>query len=285
MKKYIFTVIVLVMFISLSAVFDDYSPSPQFRAMGDCGASLSRTADGIFYNPAGLYYSSSNINLNYTHPFDNDFSTLSSVSLVTKLPKYFGAIAFGLESMDIDYLDVDLTSEKTYSIGHSFRLFKDFHSEATLGYTLNFYSLTYEGLGSDNAFGINVGAQATLHQRTHIGFYVENINNPEIIAENSKHDLPQKLSTGISYQPYPGVTTTIELKKSLNKSIALGETEIHSGVELLLFKSLALRMGARNNPNSYSVGLGYNFKNIIFNYSFNTHIMGDTHHFGIGYKY
>lgn len=278
-------IIVLLATLSLSAVFDDYSPSPRYRAMGDCGASLSRTSDGIFYNPAGLFYSDNNININYTKPFSNDFFTLTSISYATKLPSFFGSVAFGMESFDVDYMDVNLSSEKTYTLGHAFRLFKDYHSEATFGYSVNMYSLSYDDLGSDFTLGLNVGAQATLHQRTLIGFFVENITNPEIETDSYKHDLPQKLMTGISYQPYSGVTTSLELKKSLNKSISNGETEIHAGVELNLYKIIDLRLGVRNNPNSYSAGLGLNYMNFIMNYSFNTHITGDTHHFGIGYKY
>ncbi len=279
MKK----IIILVLLFSVSmlfASFNDYEPSVRARGMSGAYTTISQESDGVFYNPAALNIGKNNVSLSSVKLFGNSFSTLNTASFSAKLPKKFGTLAFGLQAFDASYQGVDLTSEKKYSLAHSLCILGDIHSKIYVGYALNFYHLAIDTFGSQTSFGLNVGALAILHQRTRLGFTVSNINNPKIGKDNAS-DLPQKFAVGISYIPYEGVITALDLKKEFGEP-----TEIHAGTEVKIHKSFYLRAGVRNQPTSFSMGFRFTKFNINVDYSFNTHsVLGITHHFGIGYNF
>lgn len=280
MKKILLISILLMAILSLNAVFNDYEPSPRARALS--GAFYSTSDDGfaVFYNPAGLIRAQKNIAISYTKRYGLDFSVLSTAVVSWDLPGKYGTIGLGMMSHDVDYMDVNLMSEKVYALSHSFILMQDIHSEIALGYTFNLYHLSIDGFGDQPSFGLNVGAIATLHQRTRIGFTVDNINNPKM-GEDNRHDLPQKMSIGIAYKPYQNITTILELRKSVNDP-----TEIHAGAEVNVFDILDLRFGVRNEPASFSAGAGFLLYNVAVDYGYSGHSTLDgTHHIGLGYKF
>ena len=270
--------LMLIITTSLFSIFDDYEPSPKARAMGGAFYSTSDDANGVFYNPAGLSLAGNDLKISNTKRFGDDFQILTNVAVSMKLPK-FGVLGIGLQAFDVEYLGVTLQSEKTYSISHSFTLMKDIHSEIHFGYTANMYHLTFDTFGNQPAFGVNIGALAILHQRTQLGFTVTNLNNPKV-GKNNNYDLPQKIAVGISYLPYQNLVTSLELKKSF-----AGVTEIHAGSEITIVDAFKLRFGVRSNPASYSTGFNFKLYGITIDYAFNTHILGNTHHFGIGYQF
>ena len=265
---------------TLNAVFDDYEPSVRARGMGGAFYSLSDDASGIFYNPAGLIRSQEHVTISYTRIFGNDFQVLKTAAFTMPLPARAGSIGLGLQALDVDYLDVNLMSEKVYSIAHSFTLMSDVHSSFHVGYSGNVYHLTMDRFGNETAFGLNLGALVILHHRTRLGFAVDNINNPKI-GENNKHEIPQRLAMGLTYNPYPGVSTSFELKKPFAQA-----TQIHTGAEVEVHKLLTLRVGLRNHPASFSCGATIKYQDINIDYGLNTHsVLKNTHHFGIGYGF
>ena len=279
MRKIIIALCLVLLTASLAAIFDDYEPSPRARAMGGAYYSISDDANAIFYNPAGLHSAGNSIIVGYSKLFDNDFQVLNTVAFSMQLPRKFGTLGIGMQSLDVDFQDVNLMSEKIYALSHSFNILNDIHSNFDIGYTLNMYHLSIDGFGEQPAFGINLGALATVHQRTQIGFAITNLNNPSV-GEDNAHDLPQKMAMGISYHPYTDVITSLELKKTLN-----AKTEIHAGTEVKVVEMLYLRCGVRSEPTSYSMGARFDMYNIIVDYGFNTHTIDATHHFSIGYKF
>jgi len=272
-------IILLIITSSLFGIFDDYEPSPRARAMGGAFYSTSNDANGVFYNPAGLSLAGNDLKISNTKRFGDDFQILTNVAISMELPKKFGVLGIGLQAFDVEYLGVTLMSEKVYALSHSFTLMKDIHSEIHFGYVANMYHLSIDTFGNQPAFGVDIGALAILHQRTQLGFTVSNLNNPKVGIDNT-HELPQKIAVGISYLPYHNLITTLELKKTF-----AGVTEIHAGSELALAEMFKLRFGVRSNPASYSAGFNFNIYGIMIDYGFNTHILGNTHHFGLGYKF
>jgi hypothetical protein len=279
MKKIIIALCLVLLTINLAAMFDDYEPSPRARAMGGAYYSVSDDANAIFYNPAGLNCAKNSLIAGYSSLFGNDFQILNTIAFSMQLPRKFGTIGIGLQSMDVDFQDVNLLSEKVYALSHSFNILHDIHSNLDIGYSFNMYHLSIEGFGEQPAFGINFGALATLHQRTKIGFTITNLNNPSM-GEDNAHDIPQKMAMGLSYNPYNDVITSFELKKTFN-----GITEVHAGAEVKVAEMLYLRCGVRSGPTSYSMGARFNMYNIIVDYGFNTHTIEATHHFSIGYMF
>ncbi|HCX72424.1 MAG TPA: hypothetical protein DHM37_01780 [Candidatus Cloacimonas sp.] len=283
LKKNITLIAILLVAFNLFGVFDDYEPSPRARAMGGAYYTTSNEADAIFYNPAGLNLAETNLMGSYTKPFSNDFQVVNTLAFTTALPGKFGNIGIGVQSMDVEWQDVELMSERVYALSHAFALLEDVHSSIFLGYTANLYHLSMHELGSETAFGLNLGALAILHARTRLAFSVSNLNNPKLGEDNSQ-ELPQKLAGGISYEPYSGVITALELKKTINNKTK-SDTEIHVGTEIKVVDPLTLRFGVRNHPNSYSMGARFSLYNVCLDYAFNTHVTGNTHHFGLGYNF
>lgn len=286
MKKIILFVFVFALSFNLMAIFDDYEPSPRARAMGGAFYTTSNDQMAVFYNPAGLNLAGSGVAVAYSQIFGNEFQELSVLGFSYQMPKWYGTIGLGLKAMDVEYMDVNMMSEKTYNLSHSFTLLNDVHSQIYLGYALNMFYLDMDTFGSETDIGIDLGALVVLHQRTRLAFAISNINDPEFGKENDA-ELAQKMTMGIAYEPYPKVTTALELKKTWGLGGVEGEkTEIHAGTEFEVHKLLTLRAGVRNQPSSYSFGAGVHAHNFVIDYAYNTHaVLSGTHHIGLRYKF
>ncbi|MCF7912161.1 MAG: hypothetical protein K9M99_06515 [Candidatus Cloacimonetes bacterium] len=286
MRKTIFLIIIFALSLNLLAIFNDYEPSPRARAMGGAYYSLSNDPMAVFYNPAGLSLAGNGVATSYSQLFGNNFQELTVLGFSYELPYRLGTFGLGLQSMDVDYLEVNLMSEKIYNLSHSFTLLKDIHSEIYLGYSLNMYSLDMDSFGSETDLGINLGALAILHQRTRLAFTVSNLNNPAFGKEDDE-ELAQKMAIGIAYEPYPDVVTAIEMKKTYGLGGVEGEkTELHTGMEFKINELLTLRAGLRTQPVSYSAGAGIHAYGVQIDYGYNTHaVLSGTHHIGLSYKF
>ncbi|MEA3476432.1 MAG: hypothetical protein U9R23_08350 [Candidatus Cloacimonadota bacterium] len=290
MRKILITIFVLMLstlvFANIeSNIFGDYEPSARARGMGGAFIASCYYASAIFYNPAALQTATAGVNTGYAKLFGNDFQILRTGALAYHLPK-FGTIALGIKKMGVEYQDVELLSEGTYSLAHSLLLIGDIHSKLYLGYTVNLNHISFGETvgefdpGEESVFGLDFGALAVLHQRTRIAFAVKNINNPSV-GKGRTWDLPQFLTIGIAYQPYHGVTTELDLKQKFSE-----DTKINFGIEFEIVDNFWLRTGASTYPNSISGGVGFLIKDIKFDYGVNSHsVLNPTHHFSIGYQF
>ena len=285
MKKLIILFAIVFSIISLNAIFKDYTPSVAARGMGGAFYSSGDDVTSIFYNPACLVLTEDQVKFGYTRLFNEKFMVNKTFSFSYDIPK-FGKAGFAIQAFDVEYLDEDLMSEKIFTLAHSFKLLKDYSSELYFGYTANMYTLDIMDNSNAASFGLNIGMLGILYKRTQIGFAITNINKPEI--GKSHEEIPQKMAIGITYLPYSGVKTSIELKKELNSEFSseYDKTEIHSGLEVELFEVLALRAGVSNNPYSLSFGFGVNAKDVLVDYAYNTHSnLNGTHHISVGYQF
>ncbi len=280
-SKYILVLVLfLISTVALSAIFDNYEPSARARAMGGAYASVSDDAGGVFYNPAGIGLGANNVQIGFSNLYNMEFSQLKTASGIYTLPKGLGTVGIGMESFDVNFEDTNLMSEGTYTFAHSLTLVKDIHSQIILGYTASLYHLQMVEYGSESTFGVGFGGLAVLHQRTRIGFFASNLNSPDM-GKNNEEKLPKRLDAGISYIPYEGVTTSVDLKQDFGQA-----TEIHGGVEVSVFPMFALRFGVHNNPSVYSMGAGFKVQKIQLDYTYMIHAVLDaTHHFSVGYQF
>jgi len=291
MKKLGFIVIIILLTTSFiyaeinSNVFGNYQPSARARGMSGAFVASCNDPNAIFYNPGALAYAEQGISLGYAQLFNNSFQILMSGALAYRLPG-IGTISLGMQTMDVEYEGYKLQQEGTYSLAHSFLLMGDVHSQLYVGYGLNLYYLkfgeTVGGIdpGNQTTYGVNLGALATLHQRTHIAFAVKNLNNPSMGSDQT-FDLPQHMAIGVAYEPYDGVITEIDLSQYLGEP-----TKIQAGIEFEVMENFWLRTGASTNPNSISAGFGLLFKGIKIDYGYSNHpVLSDTHQFSIGYQF
>ncbi len=280
MKKIIIALILVTNVYLLLAVFNDYQPSARARAMGNAFVALSDDPNGVFFNPAGLYTVPMSASVGMAQLFGQQFSELKTGSLAYPLPANWGTAALGIKSFDVDFEDEVLMAENQYVLAHGFKLMEDIHSSIHVGWSANLYELAMDGYDKDTAFGVNLGAIATLHQRTRFGFAVTNLNQPKM-GENNQHSLPRQFSMGIAYTPYDQVVTSVEMKKDFAQ-----DTEFMGGVEFRLFDPLWLRAGVHQNPATWSAGASFRLIGIILDYSFTQHAVLDaTHYLNIGYRF
>ena len=279
--KRIIVIAVLISLASLYAgVFEDFQPSARARGMGGAFTGVSDDVSALFFNPAGLVQTNFGIIVGGAQLQNQEFAEFKTLAIGYRLPKGLGTVALGGRLFDVDFEDATLMAEQTFSLGHAFTLVSDIHSQIFFGYSGNLYRLSYDEEDPEDAIGVDLGAMAILHQRTRLGFSVQNINQPQLGNQN-QIELPRKLAMGVSYIPYEGVTTSVELRKDF-----ANKTEFMGGVEAQLFEPFVIRAGVHQNPASWNAGATFRVRGIHVDYAFSSHsVLDGTHYFNLGYKF
>lgn len=280
MKKLIILSLILVQTAFLLAVFDDYIPSARARGMGGAYTAVADDINSIFFNPAGLTNVNIEVMAGYSSLYGQEFSEYKTGAFGFRLPQKLGTLAFSGRMFDIDFDEESLMSEQIWSASHAFNLQSDIHSQISLGYTVNFNRLQFDGEKTDTAVAIDLGATALLHGRTKFGFCVSNLNQA-VMGDSNQNTLPSRLALGISYLPYDRVTTSIEIKKDFAQ-----ETEFMAGVEALLFDPLSIRFGVHQNPATWNGGIGLELQGLKIDLSYSTHtVLPGTFYTNLGYEF
>lgn len=270
-----------------AGVFDSRDPSARATAMSEANLAVVSDVWAVYYNPAGL------ARLNCfqfataaQRPFNQPFFSNTFFGAAVPLPEKYGTLGLTAEYYGVRYGGNDLSKEITITLSHGFYLLKDLNSTLSVGYNLKYYywelgkSVGGLDLGSAGTFGVDVGLQASIWERTYVGAFAYNINAPRIGSQVS-HDLPQRLVIGAAYRPVSGLITSL----AFDKTIGL-DTHLRAGFEFLSVEWLALRVGASTNPNRFSFGFGFNFKGFGIDYSFLNHpVLPETHKFGLMYEF
>ncbi len=289
MKNLKFFMVIVLLSISLAAlnaragIFDNRYPGARNTAMGGTGVAIANDVWSAYYNPAGLSrVEQPEVGTSYLRLFNVSFLRNFFGASVYPLPGKYGAASLSFEYFGVNYEDETLSGEYTLSLSHGFYLMNDIHSSLAFGYSLKAYhwtlgqSLEWGDLGSASTFGLDVGLQASVYGRTYLGVYFLNINTPQI-GEYTKHDLPQRVVVGMAYQPYDGVTTSLDF----NHTIGVNGMQLWGGAEFNVFNNLFLRFGGTTNPNRFSAGLGLQFAQLKLDYALLTHSeLGETHQVG-----
>ncbi|MBU1674709.1 hypothetical protein KKA85_02875, partial [bacterium] len=252
------------------AAFENVDISPRARGMGDAAVAVADDAFAPYFNPAGLArIQGVALGNSYVKPYGLGFNEQMYLGGVIPGTPRLGNFGFGIRHFAVEYQEVSLEKEITYTLAHGIMLYEDLHSAVSFGTALNLYSLefgkTVSGFdpGQDIVAGFDVGLLVTLHRRTRIGVLVKNMNNPQIGLDNE--ELTSRLHGGIAYLPYDGVTTTFEFENTID-----GETQYHGGVEFSVLGDLLLRAGVMTNPGKYTGGFGYAYQGFVVNYGFSS---------------
>ena len=269
------------------AAFEDIEVSPRARALGGSWAALRDDAYSVFHNPAGLAWAGRlQVGASTVRPFGYDFSQQNTAAAAFALPGRWGGLGAGARGFGVEYLGETLTRENTFGVAHGFHLRRDRQSELAIGWAVNLYSLEYgrsvTGIdpGDAMALGVSVGAMAVVRERTRVGFQALNFNNPEI-GDRDQEELRRRVSVGVSYAPYAGVETVLEIANELGEAV-----QYRGGAEFEVAEFLLLRGGIRANPSVFTAGIGLRWTGIQLDYGFSTGggVLEDTHHLGIGYS-
>jgi hypothetical protein len=265
------------------ALFDDIAPSPRARALGEAMTSIVDDAWAYYYNP-GMLPRLPGLNgaVTTVQPSGLSFMRMTTLAVASQLPGRAGGVSFGWRYFGVENGSTTLSRENTLSVSHGFMLFGDASTSASVGWTLNFFhaefapSVTGIDPGSAWSYGFDIGGAVTVYDRTTVGFFARNINNPTI--GDDAEELEQQAALGISYQPYPGVTTAIDVRDGLRTKL-----RIHGGLEFEIVPRLQLRFGIETEPSKLTGGFGLHLPKVSIDYGFSTGggVLDASHHFGL----
>jgi hypothetical protein len=262
-------------------VFDSMDVSSKARGMGGAWTASADDATAMFYNPACLVRSDGPSGYaTLLQPNSQAFEMLGFFAYGMPIGEDQG-FGVSFRTFGVEYEDVDLMDEKTLSLGYAKLLLKDLHSALYMGGGLNIYMLDFGAtqtidLGSDRTYGIDLGVLGILRERTRVGFMLHNMNQP--VLGVGGEPLPQWLAVGVSYRPYYGVTTELDIRALRGE-----DPEVHMGMEFGITEFLDMRFGFQTEPNSLTGGLTLARlplgRPVDVDYAYSTHsVLPGTHH-------
>jgi hypothetical protein len=273
------------------ALFEDLPPNPRARALGEAMTSFVDDAWAYYYNPAMLpWLAQLHGGVSTVQPNGADFNRQTTLAVAASLGR--NGVAFGWRTYGVENGDTDLLRENTLSVAHGFVLFQDASTSAAFGWTLNFHhadlgrTVGASGTGSDGfdpgsawAVGLDIGGAVSVYSRTRVGFFARNLNNPTI--GDDAEELRQQVGVGISYRPYAGVTTALDVKNGLGEVF-----RVHGGLEFEIAPQLELRFGLETEPSRFNGGFAVHLPRLDLDYGFGSGggVLDASHQFGIGVR-
>ncbi|MGQ9810655.1 MAG: hypothetical protein ACUVQ7_04850 [bacterium] len=275
--------LILVVFASsgMAYVFDTPDVSSKARGMGGAWVACGDDASAIFYNPASLVeVNGRSVYVSMFRPNGQEFANLSFLAYSCPLAGSH-KLAVGFRLLGVEYQEVKLLTESTLSFAYGLPLLRDIHSSLYVGGVANIYSLDFGptsevDLGSGTTFGVDLGIIGVLRDRTRIGLFIKNLNEPTL-GDTRREPLPQWITAGVSYRPYFGVVTELDIR-----SVRGEQTEVHMGMEFEAADFLRLRFGFQTEPHSLAGGFSVGSKHFALDYSYSGHtVLPGTHHFAL----
>lgn len=227
----------------------------QFKIFS-CSAALS----GIEETELGAFYSPS--------PFG-----------MTEMATHAGAFLCPLKPFNLaaaySSYGFDLYRERSFYIC----LAKKFEGKLGLGLAAVFRQISIKNYSSAHAICLNFSVLYPLFDGLNCAFLIENLTNSSY--GNTEDQIPRKISTGLMFSPFNGISLMAELEKEgfFPLSPALG-------IEYSIMNLIFLRAGTRSSPDSYSMGLGLAYKFIEMDFSFQSYgQLGSTKEGSITFKF
>jgi len=259
-------------------VFDSIDVSSKARGMGGAWTASCDDATAVSYNPALLLeVSRMSVAFTYFQPNQQSFESLAYAAFSFPVWRK-QRMAVSLRHFGVDYQGQDLESESTLTFSHAFPVLKDIHSRFYVGYGINVYMLEFGrtenfDLGNENSLGLDLGLVGILRERTRLGLYIRNVNEPSV-GKYREEPIPRWVSVGVSYQPYYGVITELDLRSQRGENV-----EVLMGMQFAVTDMLDLRFGFQTEPNTLAGGFTLKIKSFEVDYAYSSHsALPGTHH-------
>jgi hypothetical protein len=272
-------VLLFMMYAGASAyVFDSIDVSSKARGMGGAWSASGDDATALAYNPALLMeVKRMSVAVTYLQPNQQNFESLAYAAF--SFPSWRKqTMAVAVRSFGVEYQGRDLENETTLTFSHAFPVLEDIHSRLYIGYCLNAYMLEFGAtqtmdLGSETSFGLDIGVLGVLRERTRLGLYLRNVNEPSVGRYRSE-PIPQWITAAVSYQPYYGVLTELDIRSMRGE-----DAEILVGMQFAVTEMLNLRVGFQTEPNTLAGGFTLKIRSFEVDYAYSSHsALPGTHH-------
>ena len=182
------------------------------------------------------------------------------------IPTQLGSFSAGYSNYGFE-----LYKENKFAIGYAAKIAENF----SIGVSTFYHNVSIKNYGSKGAIVFNLGSIVRLNEQIGLGFSVMNVTRSTIT--NESNDIPTVIWLGTDLNFAKDIVFNAAIKKEIgfNPSIRLG-------AEYSLLDFLQLRIGASNEPDTYSGGFGIIYQFVQFDYAFSSHTdLGLTHQFGL----
>lgn len=278
------------------AAFQNPLVTPQSAAMG--GASLARTGDSaaIFLNPAavsGLERPEAYFTYGQLYAGLNGVGSIGQSFVSAGAPTKLGALAVGFG----DFSAAGLLEERVLGVSLSRRLFGAFDAGVTGKYLYHKYlpgagaaDPVFQNGTSRGALSFDAGVAVPVTPSLKAALAVRNVNSPDV-GLASVDRVPREYQAGLAYTvPEWALKVTADYAYRDIQDGSLTDRGVPSvGVQKgFVDDMIAFRAGA--SPNQFSAGVGVNFGQFGFDYSFtlNRDLVSSaagTHQVGIRYAF
>jgi len=262
----LFKKIIFILFVFYLKSYAQIKPGAKQIALSHSDVALSNDVYALFNNPAGLSQQNWREFSIYYSPSPFGLSDLSNSSAVYHEPTYFGSFAIGFSNYGFD-----LYKENNFFLSYSSNILTNFYICATLSYR----NLSIKNYGSENSFTILLGGITYLTQNLRIGFAIDNITYATIGKNDNQ--IPTIFNLGLCYTLLGKMIITTAIEKEVENNASL-----RVGIDYEIIKYLNIRIGAMNEPSSFSAGIGINYSIFEIDYAlFNHQDLGFTHQLGV----
>ena len=268
--KFFFSLLMFFWAASLSAQTRYYAGTP---AAGMGNASVTIADEWAMFNNIGALASYGKMSA--AVGYDNRFSVsgLNTLSAGFTSPVNFGTNAGCIGVSAMRFGD-NIFNEQQIGVGYGHKI-----QGVSLGLKLNYWQTAIEGLGTRGTFTLEFGGVAQLTKTLFFGMHIYNFTQAKLTA-NEESRIPAVMKAGLSYRP---AGNKLMLNAEIEKE---GDRPVRTkfGVAYDLMPNLVLRTGATTAPFRGSLGAGWRFKNMGFDYAINTHqTLNMSHHISFVY--
>lgn len=261
-----FRIIVFILLVFCLKSYAQIKPGAKQIALSHSDVAYANDAFAIFNNPAGLAQQNWREFSIYYSPSPFGLKQLANNSAVYHEPTNFGSFAIAYSNYGFE-----LYKENSFLVSYSTNISKNIF----LGTTFAYRNLSIKNYGSDNSLTVLLGGLIYLTPDLRIGFAFDNITHSTF--GNSDNQIPMIFDLGLSYSLLSKLVINAAIEKEIDNNASL-----RVGIDYEIIKYLNLRIGAMNEPSSFSAGIGVNYSLFEIDYAvFNHQDLGFTHQFGI----
>lgn len=262
----IYRIIVFILLVFCLKSYAQIKPGAKQIALSHSDVAYANDAFAIFNNPAGLAQQNWREFSIYYSPSPFGLKQLSNNSAVYHEPTNYGSFAIAYSNYGFE-----LYKENAFFVSYSTNISKNIFFGTTFAYR----NLSIKNYGNDNALTILLGGILYLTPNLRIGFEIDNITHSSF--GNSDNQIPMVFDLGLSYSLLSKLVINTAIEKEIDNN-----TSLRVGIDYEIIKYLNLRIGAMNEPSSFSAGIGVNYSLFEIDYAvFNHQDLGFTHQFGI----
>jgi hypothetical protein len=181
----------------------------------------------------------------------------------------------GVFGIDLSRFGDQWYNEQRIGIGFGHRL-----GTVNLGMKADLLQTHLEELGSKRMVAISLGGQSEIIPHLIFGASIFNINQAKL-SEYQDERLPTVMRAGLSYQPIKQILVATEAEKHLEYPV-----NIKVALEYTLMEKLTLRTGIATATEQFSIGTGFQAKQLQFDYGFGRQsVLGNLHQVAISFKW